>query len=515
MKAMRLQDFKQAGAGILEKLNRNVTPLPENEKPERVRRAKAEFVYFAQTYFPHYCEQDFAPFHLEMVAAMENRPWLVTPIVRAAPRGFGKSVAVSFLYVLWCIIRRSRRFVVIVSANDDLAADLVSFIKLEFDHNRRLEDDYGKLLQGMGAENDFVANGVRVFSRGRKQMQRGFRYREARPDLIVLDDVEKDEEAGSPVIVAKTLETLRKGIYPALAPHSTLMVVGTIIKKRSVLGKLLLTNEEPYSGWNRKIYRAIEHDASLWEERWPYAGLLEIRRTIGSIPFESEYQNNPIDDQDALFREEWIKRYAWSELNTRHLTGAMFIDPSALGQSKHDYKAIITLVRDRADMLDFVRNAWIKKASIDTMLHATFRIYEQYRDVVKVVGVEANGFQSLLIRDYERLAKEYGFYLPIRQVTNTMAKSDRIERLSPLVERGKILFAREPSDDTDLLVEQLLYFPAANVHDDGPDALEGAYRLLDSGGEFSPDGYLPGLPRETRSNLRGFRDRSQKWNNSR
>lgn len=489
MNSMPLRDFRAVKAQLLEKLAREVTPLPVEQKHERVERSKKSFTYFAETYFPHYCEQEFAPFHLEMIAAMEERPWLVTPIVRAAPRGFGKSVVVSFLYVIWSVIRRSRKFIVIVSANDDLATDLVSFIRVEFEANQRLIQDYGEMMSGPASDDDFIANGVRVFSRGRKQMQRGFRNREARPDLVILDDIEKDDEASSPVIVGKTLDTIRKGIYPSLAPHSTLMIVGTIIKKRSVLGKLLLTNEEPFSGWNRIVYRSITGEASLWESRWPYRGLLDIRHTIGSVPFESEYQNNPIDDQDALFREEWIRRYDATELNARQLTGAMFIDPSAQGQTKHDYKAIIALVRDRAEMLNFVRYAWIKKASIDAMLHATFRIYGQYRNEIKVVGVEANGFQSLLLRDYERLAKEYGYYLPIRQVTNTMAKTDRIERLSPPVEHGKILFRRQDAanslgsgDDTELLVEQLLYFPAANVHDDGPDALEGAYRLLDNAG---------------------------------
>ena len=48
--------------------------------------------------------------------------------------------------------------------------------------------------------------------------------------------------------------------------------------------------------------------------------------------------------------------------------------------------------------------------------------------------------------------------------------------LSPLLERGKIRFIRGHSDQ-ELLVEQLLYFPSRTLHDDGPDALEGAVSL--------------------------------------
>ena len=62
--------------------------------------------------------------------------------------------------------------------------------------------------------------------------------------------------------------------------------------------------------------------------------------------------------------------------------------------------------------------------------------------------------------------------------------------LSPLLERGKIRFIRGHSDQ-ELLVEQLLFFPSRTLHDDGPDALEGAVRLgrdLSTGGAAT---YIP------------------------
>ena len=66
--------------------------------------------------------------------------------------------------------------------------------------------------------------------------------------------------------------------------------------------------------------------------------------------------------------------------------------------------------------------------------------------------------------------------------------------LSPLLERGKIRFIRGHSDQ-ELLVEQLLFFPSRTLHDDGPDALEGAVCL---GRDLSTGGapkYTPVKPR--------------------
>jgi predicted phage terminase large subunit-like protein len=61
-------------------------------------------------------------------------------------------------------------------------------------------------------------------------------------------------------------------------------------------------------------------------------------------------------------------------------------------------------------------------------------------------------------------------------VTHRIAKETRVASLSPLLERGKIRFIRGHSDQ-ELLIEQLLFFPSRTLHDDGPDALEGAVDL--------------------------------------
>jgi predicted phage terminase large subunit-like protein len=110
------------------------------------------------------------------------------------------------------------------------------------------------------------------------------------------------------------------------------------------------------------------------------------------------------------------------------------------------------------------------------------------------VGVEDNLFQRLLLKEFDRLGAERGQLLPLKGVTHRIAKETRVASLSPLLERGKIRFIRGHSDQ-ELLIEQLLYFPSRTLHDDGPDALEGAVGLareLPAGG--TPK-YIPLKPR--------------------
>jgi len=93
------------------------------------------------------------------------------------------------------------------------------------------------------------------------------------------------------------------------------------------------------------------------------------------------------------------------------------------------------------------------------------------------VGIEANGFQDL----FQPLINQYAVAnraapLPVVPMLNSESKHIRIQRLDPYLAQGAIR-ARE-GVDSDLLIEQLMFFPSKDYHDDGPDALEMAIRLI-------------------------------------
>ena len=72
-------------------------------------------------------------------------------------------------------------------------------------------------------------------------------------------------------------------------------------------------------------------------------------------------------------------------------------------------------------------------------------------------------------------ARARGMPLPIVEVINTVNKQVRIRRLGPYLARQEIRF--RSTKGTRLLVDQLREFPEGQ-HDDGPDALEMALRVM-------------------------------------
>lgn len=445
-------------------------------QPERLARAAADPLYFCRMYLPHYFSHPFAPFHRELIELLTPRNRAVVPVVVAAPRGFAKTTLVSFGYVLHQVLLGQRRFVVIGSDTADLATDLTGYLRLELTHNQRLKQDFGPLTEAQGAEGDFIAGPqVRVLARGSGQRLRGLKHGRFRPDLVILDDLENDKNVKNPRLVKETLNWLNEAVYPALDPGGSLFIIGTVLAKRSALATLLSSPEEPYCRFTRRRYQALDQEGnSLWPARHPVEELLRQKALMGSAAFNKEKQNDPKDDE-GLFQEAWLRTYHPGEIEGKALGVAGFLDPSLAAGESGDFKAVISVGLDPDQQIFFVLDAYIRRSSVDQLVRAV--LTRQARHHYLVFGVEDNLFQRLLLDEFARASREAQVVLPLRGVTHRLAKETRLAGLSPLVERGLVRFCPSQGDQA-LLMEQLLHFPSPTVHDDGPDALEGAVSLL-------------------------------------
>ncbi|MDI6853165.1 MAG: phage terminase large subunit [Deltaproteobacteria bacterium] len=484
-KKLTRREFRQRADEILMRLSLEVSPFWEDSQERRearLQRAAADPLYFCRTYLPHYFSQAPAPFHYELVQLLDSRGPVLTPIAAAAPREFAKSTVCSFGYVLHQICFGRRHFIIIGSDTEDLASDLTGYIYLELLYNERLHQDFGELVRPNKAVNDFVTkNDVRVKARGRGQRLRGLKHKQWRPDLVILDDLENDVNVRNPEIVKQILDWVQSAVYPAIEAQGTLMVIGTILRQRSALHLMLTSKEEPYCHFQRRLYRALNEDgSSLWEARHPAAKLKQQKQLMGSAAFNREKMNEPAPE-GGLFDENWIHYYHPGSLKDKDLVCVGFFDPSLESGGSADYKAVITLGWAPQELVFYVLDAFIQKTTLEQTLRAIFNRHKERPYFI--FGVEDNLFQRLLLKEFDVLGKELGMLLPVKGVTQRLAKETRVAGLAPLLERGRIRFIRGHSDQ-ELLVEQLLYFPSRTLHDDGPDALEGAVRLAQK--------YVPG-----------------------
>lgn len=106
----------------------------------------------------------------------------------------------------------------------------------------------------------------------------------------------------------------------------------------------------------------------------------------------------------------------------------------------------------------------------------TIEMWDEYR--ADGVVVESNMFQQLLGPVIDQQCSEIGHIpLPLFMMENRVKKIIRIRRLAPYLKNGKIRL-RKDSPGCKILYDQLRTLFLPGFHDDGPDALEMAIRLM-------------------------------------
>jgi predicted phage terminase large subunit-like protein len=462
---------------------------PEAKK-ERLARAEWDYDFFCQTYLPHYFDTPSAEFHYDLILMAQQRPdpsrgEAVIPSVAAAPRGFGKSTPIAFAYPLWEALYHRRFNIVIGSETKDLAESHVASIAAECMDNQRILYDFSPGVDSLKKGHLVLKGGPSIYARGAGQQFRGIKHGPHRPDLVILDDLENDKLAVNPERVKFLLRWIVGTVYPSIGKTGTLIIIGTIIDRRSALATMLHSPEEPWCLWHRRVYRAItEEGKSLWPEMYSLELLKGRRAAMGPALFNQEYMNDPRND-NGLFQEEWIQTFDpeapefLAKMKDWQLIHAGFCDPSARTGESNDFKAVITVGLDVRDMTYYVLDAFIRRCSTKTVARAIAEREQRFN--YWRFGIEDNGFQMLFLEEVDRVTTEAGVSVTLTGVTHTgLSKEMRLAGLSPLVERGKVLFLapQHRNPDYHRLMEQLLFFPSATVHDDGPDALEGAVSLL-------------------------------------
>jgi len=476
----------------------------------RRSQALADFAYFAQTYFPHYLKKPPAELHRYLFTRL---PQIVQSPkgaheAIAAPRGHAKSTLISQIFVLWCVVTSRKHYIILIMDAFEQAATMLEAIKAELACNARLLMDFTKETgEGQQERQNRVItqSGVKIEVFGSGKKLRGRRHGPHRPDLVICDDLENDENVRNPQQRDKLQSWLQKTVLSLGATDDSMdvIVIGTLLHYDSLLARLLAN---PL--WTRKTFRAVNewpHRMDLWE-RWqeillnkgeaealafyqryqaemeagavlgwpdgqPLYTLMTKRARDGLAAFDSEMQNDPVQGDNAPFAQAisfWVaQKPDWV------FFGAC--DPSLgrAGQGR-DPSAILIGGYDRASGVLDVVEASIKKRLPDVIISEIIALQRKYHCVLW--GVEAVQFQEFLRTELIKRGAQAGIPIPARAVLPRADKALRIESMQPPMAAG--LIRLHASQTT--LIQQLKHFPMAD-HDDGPDALHMLWMLATTG----------------------------------
>jgi len=437
--------------------------LAAAEELER-RRAIERPGVFARRYLPHYLKAPPAAFHRELfdlMAADGPRRHAF-----AAPRGHAKSTLVTLVFVLWAACTGRRRFILLVSDTETQAEMFLADVRRELEDNDLLRRDFGDLVGPVWRQGQILTRrGVRIVARGTGSALRGLRSGSDRPDLIVCDDLENDENAATPEQRRKIGRWFRTALLNTLDPDGEVWVIGTILHHDSLLANLVGGNpERGVTAWPGKVYRALDDDGNaLWPALWPPAALAARKREIGSIAFAQEFQNDPADRADRLFRGEWLERpEIWYEQLPPGLEFYQAVDPAIGASAAADYFCLMTLGLERGSGNLYVADIVRDHLTFDRQVAAIIERAARFQPVL--IGIETVAYQQGLADAVRARAP-----LPLESIRPTRDKVARAMRLSAIVENAKLRLRRGDSR-MDALREELLLFPHG-AHDDQVDAL--------------------------------------------
>lgn len=198
--------------------------------------------------FPRYVSSSFAKRHVELWSWIDGivLPSRPLPFVAIWPRGGAKSTSAE----LGCVrigAKKARRYVWYVSGTQDKAdahvESIAALLESESveryypDLARRAVGKYGN-SKGWRRSRLRTANDFTVDALGLDTGSRGVKIEDARPDMIILDDV--DELHDSLLITTKKIETITKSVLPSGANgNCAVLFIQNLIHPNSIASQLV------------------------------------------------------------------------------------------------------------------------------------------------------------------------------------------------------------------------------------------------------------------------------------
>lgn len=229
-----------------------------------------------------------------------------------APRDHAKSTGLTFDYILAEVLFRTSDYVILIGSTEDKAAEQLSNISEELESNEDLRAEFGLVRFESQTKTDVImvcddGHRFRILARGAEQKIRGAMWKGKRPNLIVCDDMEDDEQVENKERRAKFRRWFFRAAKQALSKSGKIRVHGTVLHEDSLLSRLRKNKM-----WKFLFFKAHESYSDfnniLWPERWTAQELrnrqIEFEEDGDSGGYSQEFLNTPLDNNESYLKVE-------------------------------------------------------------------------------------------------------------------------------------------------------------------------------------------------------------------
>lgn len=391
------------------------------------------------------------------------------------PRSHLKSKLVTIGYSLQQIIANPKVRILIYSATWQMAVDLNLSIQKNLKGCERINQIWGDLSSDAPEWSQdrtrLAVNTTReptVTAAGIDNNLVGGHY-----DIIIMDDVVNRDNVSTQDQIQKIIQRYRDSL-DLLETNGQLIVIGTRWHDSDLYGWILDPGNNTKASYETMIKQAYTGDIitgqdfeALWPGKFSLEELHRRLREEGWAHFSSQYLNNPVPEEDAVFKRSWFQYFESGDLAGKIFNRFLLIDPAISLSKEADYTALVVVGQDQFGyiyLLDIVR----KKLSPNDIINEIFHLRDRWN--LSDIAIEQVAFQKTLaysMREDERFKKRPFHITELKP--GDRSKDQRIKGLQPLYENGKILHNKLLANNI-YLEDELVRFPRS-THDDIIDAL--------------------------------------------
>ena len=204
------------------------TPVDRSMSQAEIQKHRAwlearplEWIKF---FFPNFAQYEFAPFQKRAIRRILSNPeWFE---VNSWSRELAKSTCAMFC-IMYLTLTGLKRNVILTSNSFDNAVRLLDPFRANLEANGRIIAYYGK-QQSLGSwtEDEFITKqGVAFRALGAGQSPRGSRKDAVRPDVLIVDDFDTDQDTLNPDIIQKRWDWWEKELYPTRSVSEPTLVL--------------------------------------------------------------------------------------------------------------------------------------------------------------------------------------------------------------------------------------------------------------------------------------------------
>ena len=489
------------------------------EKRKLYTRLDNDSEYFANVCFSHVLQGKSIPdFHKDIYSSLDDTSltYLGIIVFRQAAKSTIKVIKVCQL-----ACTQKTKYTLLISETEDQALDDVRTIKDEFESNEMIKMLYfnGKSAAGeIWATGTIVlSNGVCIKAKGMNSRMRGLKYKFQRPDHVMLDDFESEDNSSTEEGRADVRNKISAVIIPLgdvitrycffnTLPNDQCFMSSELANPNGIFtaesnGKIIkyqittFIDGVEHPTWSRYDWDWIRAKKRYYEARKEIHIWLQEYYNIPGNKTNPKFDMNMVKELDAIFdKHDYVKYIQMPDGKKIPVTTFIGVDPASTTNKRSDNTVIFSIaVMPSGNIVILeVRAEKIKITEQPQEIMKSIIKYRADHTTIETINAQLNVYQYT-----EKMMEDTGEFFPLAAFNDTKSKNNKfIDGLEPVINTGKLSYIKGCVGIDTFFNEAKCFSGGKREHDDTLDGLYLALLNMWIPGDMDVDEYIDFFTRQ-------------------